>query len=90
MTKILALILILGASASQAHAETKTQEPLAPPSLMDQVFVVETDDSDLDAGLDRISGHIDRGFASDEYVYESENHYGAGALERVKKFDNSY
>ena len=47
-------------------------------SLRDEVFVVESSDEDASGSLDRISGNIDLGFASQDQSYQSANHYKAG------------
>jgi hypothetical protein len=103
MKKTLPIILIFGACAFRAwaaappellakketpKAEAPAEEPLTSPSLMDQAFVVETDESDLDAGLERIAGDIDRGIAEEDYTYKSSSHYGAGPFDRVRQYDS--
>lgn len=56
---------------------------------MDQAFVVETSEEDLDDGLNRISGNIDRGYASEEYTYKSSSHNKAGPFERQDASDDA-
>ena len=43
-------------------------------SLKESLFVVETDNDSARQSLDRVSGQIDRGFASPDQTYESEHH----------------
>lgn len=49
-----------------------------------RLFVVETDAESARSSLDRISGDIDRGFATEDYVYKSRNHGLQGPLENQK------
>ena len=95
-TFFLLMLAFLSASVSARAGESKPVSPSVRedvdryyPSLMDEAFVVETDEDDIDAGINRVSGHIDRGFASEEYVYQSESHHKAGPLDRQDSFDNS-
>lgn len=61
-----------------------------PQSFAQSVYVVETTEEDATASLDRISGDIDRGFAADDYTYDSENHHKAGPFGRQEAADNAY
>lgn len=49
-----------------------------------RLFIVETDEDSARSSLDRISGDIDRGFATEEYTYKSRNHGTQGPLEHQK------
>lgn len=68
-----------------AKAETKT--PTTPvktgpetavPDFRETLFTLETDEESASESLDRISGHIDRGYAAPEQTYQSENHKLSG------------
>jgi hypothetical protein len=56
-------------------------------SLKNGTFVVETSEEDSVQSLDRISGHIDSGFAPKEETYQSENHYRAGPFGKTEAMD---
>ena len=55
-------------------------------SLVNSVFVVETNEEIVAESLERISGKIDRGFSDPENTFKSVDHYKVGpfAKERVE------
>ena len=83
-----------GLCAPESAPDSSETDPLAPVRnrLMDQAFVVETDEDDIDESLNRISGDIDLGFAGPQYTYDSSSHGSAGALQRSREIDrqNTY
>jgi hypothetical protein len=74
--------------SSSVHAEDKDVLGVRR-SLMDEVYVVETDEASSADALDRISGDIDLGFSLPEQSYESEGHSKASPFARQTTFDNS-
>ena len=73
--------------AAQAAPKPVSLEPHH--RFMDEVFVVETSESDMDDSLNRISGTGDRGYAPEEYTYKSPNHTTGGPFGRQEAYDNS-
>lgn len=53
-------------------------------STQRRLFVVETDEESARSSLDRISGDIDRGFATEDYTYKSRNHGLQGPMQHQK------
>ena len=95
--KILIIIFACMAFAALGYSEeskspvqtTKEPAPSLHPRLMDESFVIETSETDLDESLNRLSGIGDRGYASEDYTYHSENHGKAGPFGRQDTFDNA-
>ncbi len=85
--KTLFFILAFMAFSVPGHSEEGKLPPR--PRLMDERFVVETSETDLDDSLNRLAGLGDHGYASEEYTYRSENHGKAGPFGRQDAFDNS-
>lgn len=59
-------------------------------SLMTDAFIVETSEDDIDDSLNRISGSIDRGFASEEYSYKAKHQGRSGPFETREEDGYSY
>jgi hypothetical protein len=88
-SKTLTLVLACLAWSLPGHAEEASVPDYLKPSLMDQAFVVETSEEDMNDSLNRISGDDYRGYAPEEYTYKSSNHYKGGPFGRQDTFDNS-
>ena len=71
-------LFLLSSLASVAQAQASQQ------NLKDTVYAIETDDESARDSLDRISGHIDTGFSSQDESYLSEDHYGVGPFAKQK------
>ena len=88
--KTLFFLFVLSYLSAAGHAAAETVRPRdKSPSLMDESFVVETSEEDIDDSLNRISGNIDRGFAADEYTYKSEHQGRSGPFSHNDTYDPS-
>ena len=58
-------------------------------SLKDNPLVLETDEQSARESLNRVSGQIDTGFASEENTYRSDNHYKPGPFGRQEISEKS-
>ena len=83
MKRTLSLLLIflpLFSFGSGLFADESHQDNLDPiaevykHSLIESLFVIETDEESAQESLNRVSGNIDRGFSSPEQTYQSEHH----------------
>jgi len=75
-------------SISTDSGKSKKQETGSSKSLkenlMNNTFVLETNDESAAESLERISGKVDMGFSSPENTYKSEDHYAPGPFAKEK------
>lgn len=68
--------------------ETEASNEKRNESLMNNTFVLETDDQSASESLERISGKIDMGFSAPENSYKSADHYAPGPFGKEKAEEN--
>ena len=80
--------MFIVAEKSEKMETGDSGDPKEKDSLMNNGFVIETNDENAAESLERVSGKIDTGFSTSENSYRSGDQYAPGPKAETNKQDN--